>query len=260
MAVMDEFKEEREALKHGTPKEKISYFIYYYKWHVIITVAVIAMVVSFIVQLVNRKDNAIYVCMLNTAAKGADGSLDESSVDDFGAEFAQYAGIDTSKYAVYHDTSMRIDYESMGEDTFNSSQKYMACLAAAEMDVMLTDEASLELYAYQEDFYDLREFLSGEQFEKYSPYFYYIDMVKVAERNEIMDSADNLYTDYTLIAPDPRKPEEMDDPVPVGIYLDDCEKIREHFYFKSDDVVACVFVNTQKPDIALQYLDFLMDD
>ena len=106
----------------------------------------------------------------------------------------------------------------------------------------------------------MREFLSGEQFEKYSPYFYYIDMVKVAERNEIMDSADNLYTDYTLIAPDPRKPEEMDDPVPVGIYLDDCEKIREHFYFKSDDVVACVFVNTQKPDIALQYLDFLMDD
>ena len=35
MAVMDEFKEEREALKRGTPKQKLAYFWYYYKWHVI---------------------------------------------------------------------------------------------------------------------------------------------------------------------------------------------------------------------------------
>ena len=34
MAVMDEFKEEREALKRGTPKQKLAYFWYYYKWHV----------------------------------------------------------------------------------------------------------------------------------------------------------------------------------------------------------------------------------
>ena len=26
MPVMDEFKEEREALKHGTPKQKLAYF------------------------------------------------------------------------------------------------------------------------------------------------------------------------------------------------------------------------------------------
>jgi len=41
MAVMDEFKEEREALKRGTPKQKLAYFWYYYKWHVIISVMII---------------------------------------------------------------------------------------------------------------------------------------------------------------------------------------------------------------------------
>ena len=41
MAVMDEFKEEREALKRGTPKQKLAYFWYYYKWHVIISVIII---------------------------------------------------------------------------------------------------------------------------------------------------------------------------------------------------------------------------
>lgn len=53
MAVMDEFKEEREALKRGTPKQKLAYFWYYYKWHVIISVIIIGMLVSFIYQFVN---------------------------------------------------------------------------------------------------------------------------------------------------------------------------------------------------------------
>lgn len=48
MAVMDEFKEEREALKNGTPKQKLAYFWYYYKWHVIIALVVIIMIVSFV--------------------------------------------------------------------------------------------------------------------------------------------------------------------------------------------------------------------
>ena len=48
MAVMDEFKEEREALKNGTPKQKLAYFWYYYKWHVIISLVVIILIVSFV--------------------------------------------------------------------------------------------------------------------------------------------------------------------------------------------------------------------
>ena len=51
MAVMDEFKEEREALKNGTPRQKLTYFWYYYKWHVIIALVVIIMIVSFVKQL-----------------------------------------------------------------------------------------------------------------------------------------------------------------------------------------------------------------
>lgn len=261
MAVMDEFKEERAALKNGTPKEKISYFVYYYKWHVIITIAVIAIVASFIVQIVNRKENAIFVCMLNTVEKSADGNIYSSTVaDDFGAAFAEYAGIDTEEYDVYLDTSLTIDYNSMDENTVNSSQKYVTYLAAAEMDVIVTDQDSLENYAYQEDFHDLRDILSSEQLEKYEPYFYYIDMATVRERNEYLDQPDNLFTDFELYAPDPRNPEAMEEPIPVGIYLNNSTALRDSFYFKSEDVIACVFANTKRLDTALQYLDFLMEE
>lgn len=261
MAVMDEFKEEREALRHGTPRQKISYFIEYYKWHVIFTVLGVVAVVATIVQIANRRENAIYVCMLNTLARPTEeNSFQSTAVEEHAAAFAEYAGIDTDKYDVYLDTSMYIDYNSMDENTVNSSQKYVTYLAAAEMDVIVTDEASLEQFSYQQDFFDLREILTPGQLEKYAPYLYYIDMVTVAEREEILDSPDNLYTDYVLIAPDPRKPEEMEEPVPVGIYLDECTELKDRFYFHSDDVVACVFVNTKRLDTALQYLDFLLGE
>lgn len=260
MAVMDEFKKEREVLKSASLKEKISYYVYYYKWHAIIAIVAVALIVSFIVEVANRKDRALYICMLNVSERPTSNtSLDTVAADTHAAEFAEYAAIDTSQYDLYCDTSMKVDMNSMSEDTINSSQKFMAYLAAAEMDVMVTDADSLQMYAYQEDFSDLREILSSEQLEKYSPYFYYIDMVSLAQWNEYLDQADNLYTDFQLDFPDPRKPENMEEPVPVGIYLPELDKLTEHFYFQSDEIVASVFVNTQKLETSLQYIDFLME-
>jgi hypothetical protein len=263
MAVMDEFKEERAALKNGTPKEKFAYFIDYYKWHVIVTVAVIAAVVSFIVELVNGKDNAIYICMLNTLETSYDGlSTDSSATDELAAKFADYADIDTDKYEVFFDTSMTISSDTSTADEYSvtSTEKFATYLAAAEMDVLVTDADSMKNYAYQSDFCDLRDILTEEQLEKYEPYFYYIDNKTMEEWNEFLDDINNLTGDTTLDAPDPRHPEDMAEPIPVGIYLDDCEEIRQYFYFRDEEnIVASVFVNTQRTDTALQFLDYLME-
>lgn len=260
MAVMDEFKEEREAMKHGTPKEKLAYFFYYYKWHVGISAVVIILVVTFIVQLCSNKEDALYVCMLNALTKTDEGYLDYSEPVGYGDAFAEYAGIDTSEYDVRFDTSIQIDYSSLDESTITSAQKYMAYLAAAQLDVIVTDEASLESSAYQQDFYDLREILSAEQLEKYSPYFYYIDMTVVAQRDELLDDPNNLSSELDLEIPDPRNPEAMDDPVPVGIYLDTCTDLKDRFYFRGEDIVGCVFGNTKHLEASLKYFDFLFEN
>ena len=260
MAVMDEFKEERQALKNGTPKEKISYFFYYYKWHVLIAVFAVILIVSFIVQLTRNKEDALYVCMLNTLTKSSDGYLSYSESDVYPDAFAEYAGIDTFEYDIRIDTTMSIDYDSLDENTITSAQKYMAYLAAGEMDVMITDVDTLENYSYQEDFYDLREILSPEQLQEYEPYFYYIDMAVVEERNKQLDDPNNLTGELDLEMPDPRDPDSMEEPVPVGIYLDDCENLRANYYYRSDDVVACVFVNTKRLDNALAFIDFVWEN
>lgn len=249
MAVMDEFREEREALKNGTLKQKLSYFVYYYKWHVIVTVLSVILVVSLIVQMVTRKDTAFYVCMLNTSPQNA---------EQYTADFAEFAEIDLNTYNVIFDTSMSISQgEILDQDTVASTEKLMVYIAASELDVMVTDEASIQEYANAEYFFDLREFLTPEQVEQCEPYFYYVDWKVVEEWRAAIDNFDQSYVPSY---PDPRKPEEMEQPVPVGIYLDKSEALKRSFYFLSDDVVLTVFRSTTKPETALKFVDFLMKE
>ena len=65
MPVMDEFKEERAALRNGTPKEKFQYFLDYYKWYVIVGILVLVSAGSIIYQMVTQKERAIFVALLN---------------------------------------------------------------------------------------------------------------------------------------------------------------------------------------------------
>ena len=143
MAVMDEFKEEREALKNGTPKQKLAYFWYYYKWHVIISVIVIGMIVSFIYQYTNRKDTAFNAVLLNASL------LDQISSEqpDFLTDFAEKEGIDLNTSDITFDTSIRVVEGSMDEVSVTSTQKLMVYVAANELDSMITDFDSFQKYA-----------------------------------------------------------------------------------------------------------------
>lgn len=251
MAVMDEFKEEREALKHGTPKEKFTYFIDYYKWHVIIAVFVIVAGIYTIREILNKKEILLYTCLLNTI---------ELDASEYNNAFMESLGVDTEKYTLFFDADTWIDKNNIDEATMANSQKLVARLAAGELDIMITDTDSLTDYSYQGDFFTMNELLSPEQYERYKPYFYYIDLKTMEEWHAYVSDPDNLLFNYSYDFPDPRKPEDMAAPTPVGIFLDDCEALRSCYHFKTDDVVFCVFANSSHTDTALQYLDYLIQE
>ena len=250
MAVMDEFKEEREALKHGTPKQKFQYFLDYYKWHVIIAVLVIVMGIYTIREVMNRKETVLYISLLNT--------LKLESADQHNTDFMESINLDRNSYQIIFDADIWININSMDEATMAASQKLAAYLAAGELDIMITDTDSLTSYSYQEDFLTMEELLSPEQYERYQPDFYYIDRAAVQEWHDYISNYDNLMLEIDFEFPDPRKPEEMESPVAVGIFMDDCKGLKESYHFKSDDVAFCVFANSSHTEAALQYLDYLM--
>ncbi len=254
MAVMDEFKEERAALKNAPFKKKWEHFWYYYKWYFWGTILAISMLIFLIYQLCNQKETVFHAVMLNALCLTEENTYTE--------DFAQYAGINTDKQEIEFDTSFQISEDVYDEMSVMMSQKLVSFAAAAELDVMVASEYCFQTYAHTNTFYDLRYFLTEEQLAKYEPYFYYIDgeIIKTMEA-AIMD----LEGSFVPVYPDPTKPEEMKDPIPVGIYVSSNDKLLENFYFAgngevTENVVLGVYGNTEYPENCLKYLEYLFEE
>lgn len=249
MPVMDEFKEERAAMKEKSFKERFDYFWDYHKGHVIITAIAVILVSSLVTQIINRKETAFFVAMLNCI------DLTDSS-GEYAAAFEAHAGINSEKETAIFDTTMHIDMSSMDEITQSSLEKMMIYLAAQEIDMVMGDEKIMENYANNETFMDLREILNTEQIAKYEPYFYYVDQAVIDEKKAQQDA---MNYDYVPVYPDPRHPEVMENPIPVGIYLDNAEELKESYYFSGEDPLIAIVLNTLRPELSVQYIDYILE-
>ena len=174
------------------------------------------------------------------------------------AAFADYAGIDTEEYDVLADASMYMDNTSMDQETIASSQKLMVLVAAGEIDALLSDEALIDQYAYSDSFYDLREVLTPQQLEQYEPYFFYMDQA-VAEA--ISEAQEDPNYDYSQAPshPDPRNPDAMEEPIPVGIYLGEAASLNEVFIFLNGEGILAVPATSPNLEMVPKYVDFILD-
>ena len=247
MPVMDEFKEEREAVKNGTFQQKLSYFMDYYKWHVIVSAIALILVISLVTQMVSQKDSALYICMLNT--------YEDNDNAEYIQSLAEYAGINLNKESINFDTSMFIEQGQLNQNSVLSTQKFVAYLAAGQLDMMITDSGSMANYANDEYFYDMREFLTQEQVEKYEQYFYYVDMAVIQKK---LDARSDYNQEFIPDYANPRHPENMEQPIPVGLYLEGENALKTLFSFRSDEVIIGVFRNTKQGENVSLFIDFLM--
>lgn len=247
MPVMDEFREEREALKHGTPKQKLQYFWDYYRWPTIIGICLFCAAVSFIYHLVTAKDTALYGAFLNCYA------TEESSAPLL-EEFMELADIDPTKEEILIDTSMMISEDAMDDASYNAVQKMTVLIAASELDMIAGNDFAFERYVYTGSMADLREILSPEQIAAYEPYFYYMDMAVYEKIEEARDNLDDL---SGIPYPDPRDPESMEDPVPVGLFLEYTDKLTDRYSFMGESATLGVVANSPRKETAALFIDYL---
>lgn len=250
MAVMDEFQEERAALKDQGAKAKLAYFWDYYKWHVIISVIVIGCIISFASQLLRSKDYVMTAVMLNASQVAEDETVLEN-------DFMEYAGIDSGKEAVLFDTSIQTQSSSdlLGDVTYTSNEKLMVYIAANQVDAMITDTASYQKYAYGSYMIDLTELLTDEELSAYEGDIYYADRAEVQRIEKASDDLDDTYE--PTYPEDPYDPSTMEDPVPVGIRLDDNAILTENFYFRGDGIVFGFVAGGQYTENAVKLLTYL---
>lgn len=250
MPVMDEFREEREAIKNASPKEKWNYFWEYYKWYVIGGAIIIFLAVIFIRDMVNKKDWIFYGAIFNAYA-------DETQSEIFLNDFVELAELDTENYSVMFDTSYSITKGSYDEISSAAAQRFLVNLTAADLDFVISDETTFGQYATIDTFMDVRTIFTAEELEKYEDYFYYVDMAEVEKITEGNLSAD--YDSYKGVEYDHTKPEDMETPVPVAIYIDSSEKLNSTYVFKEEAVVLGIPLNTQHLNTTLLFIDYLFE-
>ena len=187
---MDEFREEREAIKQKGFKEKIKYFCDYYKWHVIGVVALAAFVISLTHSILTHKDRAFYGAFIN--------AYQTPEYSTFREDFAARAGIDLNEFDVMFDTSMYITDSPSDQGTLDTLERLTVYIAAGDVHVMAGGVPVINKYAYNGFFQDLRQILPQDLQEQLEPYYYYGDAALAAEIDAQQESAISMLSIWLL--------------------------------------------------------------
>lgn len=225
MPVMDEFREERAAIKQGTFKQKYQYFKDYYRTPLIIAVLSLALIGVLLYNFMTRKDYAFYAALINCSPYPEN--------EWFADDYASVAGIDTDREAICFDTSLYYVLDSMDQDSLITVQKLDTLVLSGTLDVMLGGGDEFAHYANPLLFTDLREVLTKEQLEKYEPYLYYVDGAEF----------------------------DMEGTFPVAIYVDSSKKLNDAYYFRNAEngIALGIYANSSHKEYAVSLIDYLME-
>lgn len=225
-----------ETLRNARFRAKLDYLWDYYKIHTFVAIGLLICLVIMIYGNITRKDTIFYAAMVHCS------DVSEEAVYDFREKYIAYAGIDVNRHEI---------------QVVSNPDQLMLNMVAAQVDVVVSDSETFSYDVNQNVFYDLREIMSEEQLVKYEPYFYYVDQTILDAEKNLSDS-DDIENAY-LKMPDPSKPEEMEQPVPVGLFVTDCTAINEAYNFGNDYIIIGVVGNAPHVESALKYIDYLFE-
>lgn len=220
-SVNDEIREQHQKLKDRPFKEKLSYFIDYYKVHVIVTILVLLLGGNLIYTIVTQKDIALYTICIN--------SLPSNNIDTYISEFETFAEINTEDFEVNIEPAFSLDLDGGDMYSIANVQKMIAMISAMELDSVFTDQELLEYYGKEASYADLSTILPEEILEEYSDSLYYMDV------------------------PDDGKGE-----IPIGIDVSSSAKLQEmNLYPGVSPVYYAIVSNSQRTDTAVEFLNYL---
>ena len=225
-------------------KEKLEHILTYFWLPIVIVLVSVFFIVTMIVNFAQQKDTVVSVCLVNDMA-------DADVLLPYMDEFVREQGYDLEEYEAEVVNNIYLT----GPDfvaNYQAMQVVMSMVAAESLDLVFGDEAAILRYGHQEYLRDLREVLSPEQLEKYADRLLYLDMAFLREVSEAPVSGEE--PDF----PDPRKPEDMAEPIPFAIDLGTDTDMSRMAYPLSGGMVGVV-VNAPNLENALTFLDYILD-
>lgn len=224
MAVMDEFKKEREEIKTAPLNKKLQYLWNYYWVQILIVVGLILTIAGVFFVVTNKKEpvlNGIYVnCHKEDYVNG---ELIEAFIEE--------QGIDLKNQEIYFVTNLtyRLD-DGMTSDSTNkqTTQALTIYHEAGTMDFVTAQKEIMEELALKNYFADLADILTEEQYKALEPYFISF-------------------------------PNSKEEQVPVLIDMSESEILKEGYDDEAkDSLVFGVVIGAPHKEMVGKYIEYLM--
>lgn len=226
MAMIDEIKEQTMKMKEMNGKQKWEYFWGYYKFHVLAIVCILFFLITLTRDMLRNKDMVFCVAVFN----GDTETVTEETTGAWVEDLNELFGINTDKEEIAFDTSYMLTNERNTSFDMSNMQKIMVLAGSRELDVMVANTAVFEYYAQAGFFYDLKDFLTEEQYERLKPYFYYTDGATAVDEEDDVKPMNELEEEAALKLAstiDHHDPATMEQPIPVGIFVEGSKALTE---------------------------------
>lgn len=238
-------KKRQEYFATATTKEKIAYFVQYYGIRTLLIGIAVFFIGSWIYHLITDPERILTGTFVNYTLYDTTLSADELEKDFLSAQ-----KIDESNYMAEFLTNITM-VQSEETNTYQIDQALYTQLASGVLDFAVAEAELLKNYAYGYHFFDLTTILSKKQIKYFEPYFLYVDIAAMEERQE-------KHEDIPL--PDMRNPEAMKNPIPVLIDISNSPIIQEIYGEHSSDICYGILRKGEQKDNAVKFLEYLSDD
>lgn len=215
--------EERKSwFRNMTTKEKVEYIWDYYKVHIIVSILVIYLLVSFTNSIINRKDYVLNVALIGKY-------MDSDRQSEFSKKVTKELIGDPSAKKQASIDFYRLVKGTNGNLTLDpaSTQKLMARMGAQDIDVIVLDKNNFDILAREGAFLRLDKAkelnLSG---------------LNVAKVNE---------------------PSGELKPGVYGIYVGWNNKYLRNLGYDYNDKIIAIMANGQHKDLAIKFVKWLLD-
>jgi hypothetical protein len=216
---------EKEKLREMSFRKKLEYLFEYYKFHALITIAVIA----FIIYIINGILNPPAVTKFNAAI--IDNPVDEKIINQYAEDFAKLLNLNPARENVELNTS----YNFSIKDTYTATLKdaLVARISARDVDVIIAPESEFKNYAKTGCLIKLSDLLPTDIYSSLTDKFF------ISNTNE--DSEQTAY----------------------GIYLSNTKFIKENAKktdVKLEPYVIGVITNTRHVDNSVEFIRYLFNE
>lgn len=225
-------------------------FIKIYKWHVVIWIIGLIVLGNFVYKKVTSP-----TYMLNGILLCAEGG--EEATTTLATNFADSIGYGDTVYAINLDTEYSYipGSEENAENNYNATAKIFSQAEEELLDFVAGPMDSMSDIAHNAMFTELTAYLSPDQLALVEPYLLYVDYAVIEELEE---ASENKEDTSKIKLPDPRKPEEMEEPVAVMIDMSSCEEIATIYGNSGETIAFGLITSAPNEDILVKFIDFLM--